>query len=232
MRLPQCEIISAPKTFDEEILIVSGGRKPEKNFFLNVAKNKKIFAVDKGIEICHENNILPEILIGDFDSAENFSVDWAVENKIPVVRHPVDKDFTDLQLALEHVEKNYKKNSALITGTFGGRFDHLFSTIFTCANSDLKICLADEMEIIFFLKGGESAEINFFDKPIAISLLPISEICEGVTINNVRWQLDGAKLFQNFPNAVSNRLESNKIKISLRAGCLAIYFAFREKFFC
>ncbi len=228
MKLPQCEIFFTPKTFSEEILIASGGRKPSEKFFSEVAQNRKILAVDKGIEICHATKILPEILIGDFDSAEKNSFDWAIENKIPVERHPVDKDFTDLQLALNFAEKNYKKNSAVIVGTFGGRFDHLFSAIFSCANSDLKIFMADDREIIFFLKGEETAEVNFFHKPLAISLLPVSEICEGVTIDNVRWKLSDAKLFQKIPNAVSNRLEGEKIKISVRKGTLAIYFAFSE----
>lgn len=222
MKLPQCEIIFNAETFDDEILFVNGGRTPEKKYFLELAKGRKIFAIDKGIEICRENNILPEILIGDFDSAEKNSVDWAVKNKIPIERHPVDKDFTDLQLALKLV----KKNSAIMTAVFGGRFDHLFSTIFSCANCDKKIFLADEKEIIFFLKANETAEVKFFQKPFAISLLPISEICEGVNIDNVHWTLDGAKLFQKLPNAISNRLEGDKIKIHIDAGTLAIYFVF------
>ena len=228
MKLPQCEIIFTPEIFEDKILFVNGGRTPDKNFFTELAQDRKIFCVDKGIEICHATNILPEILIGDFDSAEKISVDWAVENKIPTEVHPVDKDFTDLQLALDFAEKNYKKNSAVITGTFGGRVDHLFSTIFTCANSELKICLADEQEIIFFLKDNEVAEINFFKKPFAISLLPISETCEGVNLNNVHWQLENKKLLQKIPNAISNRLEGDKIKISLDAGILAVYFAFEN----
>ena len=222
MRLPQCEINFSPEVFAEEILLVNGGRVPDKNFFLEVAQGRKIFAVDKGIELCRENKILPEKLIGDFDSAEKFSVDWAIKNKIPVERHPVDKDFTDLQLALELVEKNF----VLVTGAFGGRFDHLFSEIFTCAHAEQKICLADEREVIFFLKRNEVAGVKFFQKPFAVSLMPITEVCEGVTINNVRWQLDGAKLFQKIPNAISNRLVGDEVKIFLREGILAIYFCF------
>ena len=222
MKLPQCEIKICPEKILEEILLVNGGLQPDKKYFLEIAKDRKIFAIDKGIDICRATNIFPEKLIGDFDSAEKNSVVWAEKNKIPVERHPVDKDFTDLQLALELLQEKI----VLVTGAFGGRVDHLFSTIFTCANSNLKIFLADEQEIIFFLKGGESAEIKFFQKPFAVSLLPMTEICDGVSIDNVHWQLDNAKLFQKIPSAISNRLEGEKIKINLRAGTLAIYFVF------
>ena len=107
LQLPQCEIFY-PAQIGREFLFVAGGRRPSEEFFIEVSRGRKIFAVDKGIEICRDLNILPEILIGDFDSAESSAVNWAIENKIPIERHPIDKDFTDTQLALNLVdEKNY-----------------------------------------------------------------------------------------------------------------------------
>ena len=217
--MPQCEIIF-PAQIGEEILFVAGGRRPEEKFFTELARGRKIFAIDRGIEICRDLNVVPEILIGDFDSAESAAVDWARAKKIQIERHPVDKDFTDTQLALSLVDE---KNFVVVTGIFGGRFDHLFSNIFSCAAAKFRSCLVDEREIIFFVKGGESVEVKFFERPQAISLLPVSEVCEGVTIKNVHWELDGATLRQNFPNAVSNRVESDEIKISVDSGTLAVY---------
>ena len=223
MKLPQCEINFLQEMPAREILFVAGGRFPSDKYFLKLAANKKIFAIDKGIELCHKLKIFPEILIGDFDSANKIFVDWAIENKIPIEKYPVEKDFTDLQLALNKFDKNF---SAIVTGIFGGRFDHLFSNIFTCANYK-NIFLADDKEIIFYLRENQSAEIIFDDKPQIISLLPITEICEGVSINNVRWELDNAKLFQNIPNAISNKiLSQKKISVSNSSGVLAIYFYF------
>lgn len=223
MKLPQCEIRYVPAISENEILFSAGGRVPSEKFFKAVAQGRRVFAVDKGIEICRACNILPQILIGDFDSAEKSAVDWAMENNVPVERHPVEKDLTDTQLALQLFGENI---SALVTGIFGGRVDHLFSNIFTCANSEIRNFLADEREIIFYVKGGETVEVNFFEKPFALSLLPLSEICAGVTSENLHWELENATLKQNFPNAVSNRVETSKIKISVEAGTLAIYLFF------
>ena len=222
LKLPQLEIFY-PAPIGSEILFTAGGRRPSDEFFMEVSQGRKIFAVDKGIEICRDFNILPEILIGDFDSAESSAVNWASKNKIPIERHPVDKDLTDTQLGLKLVDE---KKFLLITGIFGGRFDHLFSNVFTCATSKIKTCLADEREIIFFVKGGECFDVKFFVKPEALSLLPITETVEGVTLKNVRWELDGATLRQNFPTAVSNRVQSDTIKISVTTGTLAVYFNF------
>ena len=225
MYLPQCEINYAPAISDSKILMVAGGRRPAEKFFKAVAQDRKIFCIDKGIEICRDCNILPKILIGDFDSANKAALNWAIENKIPLERHPVEKDFTDTQLALELLPKNF---SAIVTGIFGGRFDHSFSNVLTCANVENKIFLADEREIIFYVKGGESVEVEFFEKPFAVSLLPLTEICAGVNSENLHWELKKAVLKQNLPNAVSNRAKSSQIKISVEVGTLAIYFCFSD----
>ena len=113
-----------------------------------------------------------------------------------------------------------------MTACFGGRLDHLYNTLFTCAADERKIFLADEREIVFFVKGGETVAVNFFRRPFAVSLLPMTEICVGVTTKNLHWELDGATLTQNFPNATSNRADSEKISVSVERGTLAVYSYF------
>ena len=219
MKLPQADLLNVPNA---ENLFVAGGRTPDENFFKAVTQGRKVFCIDKGIEICRDCNILPKVLIGDFDSADNSAVNWAIENKIPIKNYPVDKDFTDTQLALNLFSKNIP---AIVTGIFGGRLDHLFSNLFTCANYE-NILLADEREIIFYVKGGECVEVNFFQMPLAVSLLPITETCEGVSTENLHWELSNATLKQIYPNATSNRADNSKIKISVEVGTLATYFVF------
>lgn len=226
MRLPQCEIFTS--TAAQEILFATGGRVPDVDWFREVASGRKIFCVDKGIELCRACEIVPSFLIGDFDSADGDSVAWARANGVPVEQHPADKDLTDTQLALRRAADIFGEHVALVTGCFGGRFDHLFSTAFTCAAIERRIILADEREIIFFVKGGESVDVKFFSEPLAVSLLPMSTTCAGVTIKNVRWELDGATLIQALPYAVSNRVAGDKISVGVGRGTLAVYFCFGE----
>ena len=226
MRLQQCEIFTS--TAAQEILFISGGRVPSVDWFREVASGRKIFCVDKGIELCRACKLVPSFLIGDFDSAGNDSVAWARANGVPVEQYPADKDLTDTQLALRRAADLFGEHVALVTGCFGGRFDHMFSTAFTCAAIERRIVLADEREIIFFVKGGESVDVKFFREPLAVSLLPMSTACAGVTIKNVRWELDGATLTQALPFAVSNRVAGDKISVGVGRGTLAVYFCFAE----
>lgn len=225
MRLPQCEL-SSPTA--QEILFVSGGRLPSRQFFLRIVDGRKVFCIDKGIDLCRACGVIPNRLIGDFDSANQSAVSWAQAKGVPVESYPADKDFTDTQLALTRAAELFGEHSAILTGCFGGRLDHLYSTIHTCAALNRSIVLADEREIIFYVKGGESASIKFFSKPLAVSLLPMTSACEGVTTKNLHWELDGATLTQDFPNATSNRLDAEEIFISVDGGTLAIYLYFDE----
>ena len=177
----------------------------------------------------YKSAIVPNFLIGDFDSANSSAVDWAQKMNVQVEKYPVDKDFTDIQLGLIRATEIFGEHTAILTGAFGnGRFDHVYSTIFTCAAIDRKIFLADEREIIFYIKDGESVDVKFFQTPLAVSLLPVTNICEGVTTKNLHWELYDATLTQNFPNAVSNRVVDEKISVKINFGTLAVYFCFAE----
>ncbi len=226
MNLPQCEIFTPSPA--QEILFVSGGRVPNVDWFKSVANGRKIFCVDKGIELCKACDLVPNFLLGDFDSANSSAVDWARAKKIPVESHPSDKDLTDTQLALNRAAEIFGEHTAILTGAFGGRFDHLYSTLFTCAAIAEKIFLADEREIVLYVKSGESVDVKFFRKPLAVSLLPMTATCTGVTTKNLHWELDGATLTQNFPNAISNRIDDEKISVSVMNGTLTIYACFDE----
>ena len=127
MKLPQCEILYPMPA--QEILFVSGGRVPNHEFFLEVASGRKIFCIDKGIEICRACRVIPHILIGDFDSAESSAVDWARAKNITVEQYPVDKDLTDTQLALKRATEFFGEHVAILTEVFGGRFDHLYMSM-------------------------------------------------------------------------------------------------------
>ncbi len=226
LKLPQAEIFFSG-LHDEEILLAAGGKPPAGFWFKEVAADKKIWAIDKGLEICQNCGILPEFLIGDFDSAKNSSVRQAENAGIKIERQPVEKDFTDTELALIRAEE-CGKDFAVLTGAFGGRADHFYNLLFVCAAANLKICIADEREILFFITGKDFAEVNFFQKPLAVSLLPIDEICGGVNLTGVRWELHDKKIFRNKSLSISNRPTSDKIKISVATGTLAVYFCFAE----
>lgn len=220
--LPQIRVKTNYLDISSTLIFILGGRKPSVSWFKEIKRDNKIWCIDRGIDFCKENKFIPDFLIGDFDSAKSDSVDWALSQNVKIERHSVDKCLTDTQLALDR-SNEIAESFVIITGVFGGRLDHLYSTLFSCANAKMKNCLADEGEIVLFLHSHENISITFIEKPIALSLLPLSTACKGVSIDGVYWPLTLATLNQSRPYAISNRIVNSDVNISLEEGTLAVY---------
>ncbi|MBR1580516.1 MAG: hypothetical protein IJ668_08480 [Selenomonadaceae bacterium] len=54
----------------------------------------------------------------------------------------------------------------------------------------------------------------------------MTDLCRGVSIDGVHWALDHATLRQSLPNAVSNRVESERVNVLIEQGVLAICLTF------
>lgn len=215
--------------FQEACLLVSGGRAPEGSWLQKMAAGHDVWAVDHGLDACRKANILPDRLIGDGDSAKPASWQWAKEHGVPIAKFPVEKDDTDTQLALK-MAKDAGFPAALVTGAFGGRFDHALSTMMSCAFAPLPCLVSDERETMLFVHAGEALILTPKITPKAISLLPFTAVCEGVTLQGTHWPLQNATLTQQSMRAVSNVLEKghDSLTISLQDGLLGLCFVWQE----
>ncbi|SFT87438.1 thiamine pyrophosphokinase [Selenomonas sp. GACV-9] len=205
-------------------LLVTGGRPPQSGWLAGLTGFAHCWAADHGIDSCHKNGLVPDCLLGDGDSASTAAWQWAETAGIPIRKFPAAKDLTDTQLALTMM-REAGAPFIVLTGAFGGRFDHAFSTIFSAAVHEVPCCLIDESEALFYVTPQRPLTLTYQLRPKAISLLPFTAACEGVTINNVRWPLTGATLTQSQPNAVSNELLTNQdeFTVSLTQGILGVY---------
>lgn len=203
-------------------LLFTGGRAPTAGWVKKLPPAGKVFAADHGLDCCRKNSIIPDYILGDGDSAAPDTWTWGKNLGVPIEEFPVAKDLTDTQLALTKMKK---APLILITGAFGGRFDHLYSLMFSCAQQKVPCIISDEQETIAFVKKDEELTFHFNVQPQAISLLPFTAACTGVNINNVRWPLASATITQAFPNAVSNELlpDRSNLTVSIKQGILGIY---------
>lgn len=232
LRLPQLEaIITATSTAEpgNEIIFPLGGRPPKDDWFKEIATNRSIWAVDHGIDICKRCSCPPSLLIGDNDSATNEGWNWGESLGIPVDRHPRAKDYTDTQLALVHAADTSPESFLILTGALGGRFDHACSTIHSAAHAKNQCCIADETEVMFFLKGpGDSIALKNFSKlPTAVSLLPITSSAQGITTTGLKWELHDTTLLAEKANAVSNEMLTANFSVEKSGeGILGVYMYF------
>jgi thiamine pyrophosphokinase len=217
------------KSFSDPLFLVAGGRKPALSWMQCLLPNTVVWCADSGLLACLDAGILPQRLIGDGDSTPPEVWQKAQDDGIAVTRHPADKDLTDLQLALFTAGRELAGIPVVVTGCWGGRFDHLWANVFSALWAGERgvriLAFADDKETLLLLGEGESLEIELHEEAEAvISLLPLSSECSGVELSNVRWELKDSLLLQKHPYTVSNRPENKEnISVSLRKGILGVY---------
>ena len=81
-----------------------------------------IIAVDGGFAPLDRLGVAPDMAIGDFDSL------GYVPRAKRVSRHPVNKDASDMELALQRAA-NYRHTDIYVYGGIGGRLDHTLANL-------------------------------------------------------------------------------------------------------
>lgn len=214
---------------ENPLVFVSGGRPPSLPWMKEFFPGKELWCVDSGLVPCLEAGFLPSRLIGDGDSTPPDLWEKATREGVRIERFPREKDQTDLQLAFLRAGEGKVRKSAVVTGCWGGRFDHLWSGIYSffwAREKGLRVlAFADEREALFLLEGQEEMELDIgVTEGQNLSLLTLGGDCSGVTIQGVQWELEDAELLQGRPFAVSNRILKGKTpRISLKKGTLGVY---------
>ncbi len=103
-------------------VIMAGADIDDYSFYKGCADDYVICA-DKGYIHAQNLNVVPDILLGDFDSLE-----IALPSNIQTVTYPAEKDETDLQIAINHaLSKGF--SDIYVIGAFGGRTDHFLGNV-------------------------------------------------------------------------------------------------------
>jgi thiamine pyrophosphokinase len=76
--------------------------------------------------------------------------------------------------------------------------------------------------------GGASVDLFFHARPSVVSLLPFTEVCEGVNLRGTKWELNDAEIFLGRPYTVSNVPTGDRVSVRIQKGSLGIYCLFEE----
>lgn len=173
----------------------------------------------------------PDLVVGDGDS-------WSLHpgREHPLGQdlaweiHPVDKDATDLQLALFRAVAMAAPGQAIVVlGALGGRIDHSLANLCLLAHptlADHPTCLAEGGQVVWLLTGPDRRE--FEGRPgDLLSLLPLSDGVLVERTEGLHWPLEEAHLPFGSTLGISNRLTGHRASLNLAAGRLAcIHTAF------
>lgn len=203
------------------ILVCAGELRTDR---VSVEDGDFVIAVDGGMEGCHKLGIRPDLVLGDFDSAEGTVAEEIrqMEEKCPekVMRLPCEKDDTDTLAALrEGLKRGYKDFS--IYGGTGGRLDHTMANVqclMFLKNQGARGYLIGNKEMTFVIQ----KERVCFPSGIKgiLSLFSISEESRGVTIEGLKYPLAKATLRNDFPIGISNEFMGKRASVEVLEGSL------------
>jgi thiamine pyrophosphokinase len=199
-------------------LVIAGGDAPLP-IDAGLASAPLVIAADSGVGHALALGLTVDLVIGDLDSAEPEHVERAVAAGARVDRHPVDKDATDLELALD-AARELGATEIVVLGAGGGRLDHLLANLLLMthdAYADLTIdALVGDTRVTVV------RTIRHLTGPIGstVTLLPIGGTAHGVTTTGLRFPLTDAELASAGTLGVSNEIVASPATVRCRRGVL------------
>lgn len=205
------------------VAIFTGGDRPHPGIKHVVGGAGLLIAADGGFEHAIAMNHFPDVLIGDMDSISPDHLAQAESSGVEVIRHPVDKDKTDTELAVELAIERHMTYITIVSGG-GDRLDHILGFLHSVApyaNSDVYVSLMIGTALIEIVPGNESRTVSTGDEPI-VSLVPLGGAAHGVTTDRLKWELRNDTLVPFASRGLSNVSLDPSFNVSVREGLLAV----------
>ena len=205
-----------------QITIIANGHISSADIILET--NQTIIAADGGARHCLNLGITPKVIVGDFDSLSEEEISVLEADGVELIQYPVDKDETDLELALDYAV-NIGATKITIYGLLGGRWDMTFANIMLLASqnyADITFQVIHGNTTAFIVRGGETLKIKG-GPGTTVSVIPLSFPASGVSYQGLEWPLENATLPYGTPRGVSNLMTRKKAQISIQEGLLLVF---------
>lgn len=181
-------------------------------------KEAVVFAVDGGLAVAEAAGILPDYLVGDFDTAEESLVARYEEHCI-TIRHKPEKDATDTELAVDEALERGAEQIILL-GATGSRMDHTMANIHmlyrVLQQGKQAWILNENNRISLHKRSFELKRDELFGN--YISFLPFFGEVTGMTLNGFRYPLSGKTLTAGISLGISNEGREETMEVSFLSG--------------
>ena len=194
-------------------LIITGGKIPQKVEIERFIEDTiYVVAADSGYDNALELGIIPDCLVGDLDSIRH----KPAEN-IQIITFPVDKDFTDAELAAIHLYEKGITEYTLIGGG-EGRLDHVISLLDCYSGKFYPDIWITEKEIIYAVTRKLQLEL------VHVHIISLFNPCSRkavVSTKGLFWEL-AKKEIKRGNSSISNRNNNKQISVVVENGALIL----------
>jgi thiamine pyrophosphokinase len=205
-------------------LLIANGIIRDKSYVLDRMNTKEydmVVCADGGANNAYELGVLPHIIAGDLDSIRPEVQTFFEEKGVEFQRHSIHKNETDAEIALA-VLTNAGCTDIDLMGCLGDRVDHTLGNVYLLvelARQGIQATMVDENHTIRVIM--ESATIA--TRPgQTVSLLPLSEKVEQVTLTGLAYPLDQEDLTMGYSRGISNVAQKKEATIQFSKGILLV----------
>lgn len=174
-----------------------------------------VICADGGLLIARQLGIRPDILIGDYDSADRPDIPG-------VIVLPMEKDMTDSEAAIDLAVQKGAQSITLLGG-LGGRFDHTMGNIGMLAKYCGRLehlALCDGQNYVFMVPPG-TVRIPACSYRY-LGVISYGGTAKGVTLRGVRYTLTDFSLPDDTTRGVSNEITGEEAVITFSEGRLLL----------
>lgn len=199
----------------DTVVVVAGGSPPSSRALEAIPVRAPVVAADGGADHALALGLEVELAIGDFDSATPEALEAAGRTE----RHPVDKDATDLELALR-AALAWQPRRILVVGGIEGRLDHLLGELLVLCADELTGIEVDAVlgdALVHVIHG---ARVLSGDEGELISLFAVNGPAMGIETEGLAYPLRGESLVPGSSRGISNVFAASQARITLDAGTL------------
>jgi len=180
-----------------------------------------IVCCDGGTKHTYAMQITPHLILGDFDSSDSSTTAHYKDAGVPFAVFPVEKDFTDMELAMQHALDAHADEILILAGT-GGRLDHTLANMHVLLQAlerGISATLIDEQNTIRAMQN----EITLH-APVGtlVSLVPADSIVTGVTTENLYYPLRQETLCAGETRGISNVMTDTYAVVRAESGRLFV----------
>jgi thiamine pyrophosphokinase len=206
-------------------IIVTGGNKPSKKLLNSYIKSGDlIIGADKGSEYLYDYEIMPNIILGDFDSISEEKLKKIEEKQVEIIKFPPEKDYTDTEIAIMGAIKR-GADTIYLFGGLGTRADHSLGNIgllLTTKNKGARLLIVDDHNKMYL--ADKNMSLNGSQGEI-ISFHALSDVVKGFEIRGAKYNLNSYDMHLLDPRAVCNEFIDTPINIKYESGELLIIHA-------
>ena len=185
---------------------------------------QNVIAGDRGLEALYRLKIIPNHVVGDFDSVSPEILEfYKKQPKIIFHTYNAEKDNTDTDIALK-LAIQIKSSEITILGALGKRMDHALANIHILKDAleaNIPCQIIDGYNRIYLINAEKTLEK---DKVYGkyISLIPLTSTVEGLTLKGFKYPLNKYNLPIGTSLGISNEIIEDIAHIEMEKGILIV----------